>query len=65
MGKVKVNALLPVIMKSEEKKDVEIRPGENLLDFTLNFDAKKDFAKFAAPAPTASASSAAKRPVLR
>jgi len=49
VGKVRVDVFLPVIVKSEGQ-EVEIKEGENTLDFTLKFDAKKDL-----PGPAASA----------
>lgn len=54
VGKVRVDAFLPVIVKSEGQ-ELEIKEGDNTLDFTLKFDAKKDLP---GPAPTASASAA-------
>ena len=55
VGKVKVNALLPVIGKGEGK-EIEIKEGDNTLDFTLHFDAAKDLPK---PKAAASASGSA------
>jgi hypothetical protein len=61
-GKVKVNVDLPVIHKAEEK-DVEIKEGDNTLDFTLKFDASKDDPAARAPAAgSASASAPAAAP---
>jgi hypothetical protein len=54
VGKVRVNAFLPVIGKSDAK-DVEIKEGDNTLDFTMHFDAEKDLPK-AKPAASASTS---------
>jgi hypothetical protein len=43
VGNVTVNAFLPALpSKVAEKKVIEIKPGENKLDFTIKFDAKKD-----------------------
>jgi hypothetical protein len=52
VGKVKVSVFLPVIDKAEEKV-LEVKEGDNTLDFTLHFDAKKDIP---GPKPAASAS---------
>jgi hypothetical protein len=54
VGKVRVNAFLPVIGKSEGQ-EVEIKEGDNTLDFTLHFDAAKDLP---ASKPAASGSAA-------
>jgi hypothetical protein len=52
VGKVKVNAFLPVLLrKAAEEKLVEIKPGENKLDFTIKFDAKKDLEGVSLTAP--------------
>jgi hypothetical protein len=53
VGKVKVDVDLPVIHKADHK-DLEIKEGDNTLDFTLRFDMAKDL-----PAPAASASAGA------
>lgn len=53
VGKARVDAFLPVIGKSEGKP-VEIKAGDNTLDITLKFDAKKDIPG-AAPSSSASA----------
>jgi hypothetical protein len=42
VGKVSVDALLPVIDKTSSKKDVEVHEGENEIDLELTYDAKKD-----------------------
>lgn len=43
VGKVKVNAFLPVLArKAAEEKLIEIKPGDNTLDFTIKFDLKTD-----------------------
>lgn len=41
VGKVQVAALLPVLDKGD-KKDFEIKEGENTLDFELSYNAKED-----------------------
>lgn len=41
VGKVQVNALLPVIDKSKQQ-DFEIKEGDNTLDLELSYDAKAD-----------------------
>jgi hypothetical protein len=52
VGKVKVNAFLPVLLrKAAEEKLIEIKPGENKLDFTLKFDLKKDMDGVSTKAP--------------
>jgi hypothetical protein len=52
VGKVKVNAFLPVLArKAAEEKLVEIKPGENTLDFTIKFDLKKDMDGVSTVAP--------------
>lgn len=52
VGKVKVNAFLPVLLrKAAEEKLFEIKPGENKLDFTLKFDLKKDMDGVSTKAP--------------
>ena len=52
VGKVKVNAFLPVLTrKAAEEKLMEIKPGENKLDFTLKFDLKKDMDGVSTTAP--------------
>lgn len=52
VGKVKVNAFLPVLLrKAAEEKTIEIRPGANTLDFTMKFDAKKDLDGVSTKAP--------------
>lgn len=61
-GQVKVNAFLPVLVrKAAEEKLVEIKPGENKLDFTIKFDVKKDMdgVSTVAPPPLGSASPSA------
>jgi len=56
VGNVKVNAFLPALTrKAAEEKVVEIKPGENKLDFTITFDLKKDLAPAAAATGSASA----------
>jgi hypothetical protein len=50
VGKVKVNAYLPVLNKTIER-DVEIKEGVNELDLSLTFDAKKDMQPEALPKP--------------
>jgi hypothetical protein len=54
-GKVRVDVFLPVIGKTEGQ-ELEIKEGDNTLDFTLKFDAKKDLP---APAPPPAAPSGA------
>ena len=59
VGQVKVNAFLPVLVRKEaETKAIEIKPGENKLDFTIKFDLKKDMegVSTTAPPPLGSAS---------
>jgi hypothetical protein len=52
VGKVKVNAFLPVLLrKAAEEKLIEIKPGENTLDITMKFDAKKDLDGVSTKAP--------------
>lgn len=41
VGKVRVDALLPVIRKTNGK-DIELKEGDNTLDLELTYDAKKD-----------------------
>ncbi len=41
VGKVTVNASLPIVDKADGK-EIEIKEGDNTLDFTLHFDASKD-----------------------
>ena len=41
VGKVRVDALLPVLRKTTGK-DIELREGDNTLDLVLTYDAKKD-----------------------
>ena len=53
VGKVRVDVFLPVIAKSMGQ-EIEIKEGENKLDLTLKFDAKKDMPG-AAPSSSASA----------
>ena len=55
-GKVRVDAFLPVIGKSEGQ-EIEIKEGDNTLDFTFHFDAAKDL-----PKPKAAASAPASVP---
>ncbi|APR79492.1 Hypothetical protein A7982_04839 [Minicystis rosea] len=55
VGKVRVDVFLPVIGKSSGQ-EFEIKEGENKLDVTLKFDAKKDMP---GTAPSASASAQA------
>jgi hypothetical protein len=55
-GKVRVDVFLPVIGKSQGQ-EFELKEGDNTLDFTLKFDAKKDIPG-AAPAASGSASAA-------
>jgi hypothetical protein len=55
VGKVQVGVFLPVIEKSEQQ-EIEIKEGENTLDVTLHFDAKKDIPHKGAPAASGSAS---------
>ena len=57
VGKVRVDALLPVIGKAKGQ-ELDIKEGDNTLDITLNFDAKKDLA----PPPAAPTSSAPATP---
>jgi hypothetical protein len=52
VGKVKVDADLPVLHKTNEK-ELEIKEGDNTLDFDLHFEMAKDLP---APPPSASAS---------
>ena len=48
VGKVKVNAFLPVLARRPaEEKTFEIKAGENKLDFTIKFDLKTDMASVA------------------
>jgi hypothetical protein len=48
VGKVKVNAFLPVLARRPaEEKAIEIKEGENKLDFTIKFDLKTDMANVA------------------
>jgi hypothetical protein len=49
VGKVRVDAMIPVISKSEGK-EFEIVAGDNTLDITLHFDAAKDLPKSSAAA---------------
>ncbi|MBI4706011.1 MAG: hypothetical protein HY744_33375 [Deltaproteobacteria bacterium] len=42
VGKVHVAALLPAANMKTAQRDVELKPGENTLDLTIEFDAKKD-----------------------
>lgn len=63
VGKVKVNVDLPVIHKAQEQ-DLEIKPGDNTLDFTLRFDAATDLPHPAAPA-SASASAPTKKKIFK
>jgi hypothetical protein len=60
LGKVHVDAFLPVIGK-REGQEIEIKEGDNTLDLTLKFDAKADLPK-PAPAPSGSASAGPKVP---
>jgi hypothetical protein len=64
VGKVHVNALLPVLAKTDGK-DIEIKSGDNTLDFTLKFDAKKDIPKTSTSATAPPSTGAVKAPVLR
>ena len=59
-GKVRVDVFLPVIGKSEGQ-ELEIKEGDNTLDFTLKFDAKKDLPT-AAPSASAAPSGAPSAP---
>jgi len=56
VGKVRASAFLPVISKASDQI-IEIKPGENRLDFTINFDKAKDV-----PSPQPAASSSASAP---
>lgn len=49
-GKVRVSAFLPSIKKTSEQ-DIELKEGDNTLDLTLTFDAKKDVPKETKAAP--------------
>jgi len=42
VGKVNVNAFLPALEADGAAKEIEIKEGENTLDFELTYDAKKD-----------------------
>lgn len=55
VGKVRVDAFLPVISKSQGES-VDLKEGDNTLDLVMKFDAKKDLSGGAAPAPSGSAS---------
>lgn len=57
VGEVRVDVLLPVLDKSDGKA-VQIKEGDNTLDFTLHFDAAKDLPKTAPAASSAPSSSA-------
>jgi hypothetical protein len=57
VGKVQVNALLPILDKAVGQP-IEIKEGDNTLDLVIPFDAKKDLEKFKAKP----AGSAAKDP---
>ena len=59
VGKVRVDVYLPVLGKGAGK-EIEVKEGENKVDFTLTFDAKKDVP---GAAPAASGSASAKPPV--
>jgi hypothetical protein len=50
VGKVQVSALLPVLDKSSQK-DLEIKEGDNTLDFELSYSAKDDKIVERAPSP--------------
>jgi hypothetical protein len=41
-GKVEVDALLPAASMKILKQQIELKPGDNTLDLTIEFDAKKD-----------------------
>lgn len=65
VGQVKVNAFLPVLVrKAAEEKLIEIKPGENKLDFTIKFDLKKDMdgVSTTAPPPASTVSAGAAPP---
>ena len=51
-GKVKVNAYLPVLNKTVAQ-EIEIKTGDNVADFTLSFDAKKELGPKVDPAAAA------------
>lgn len=54
VGKVRVDAFLPVLSKSMGK-EIEIKAGDNTLDLDMTFDAKTDLAKAGVtPAPAGS-----------
>lgn len=56
VGKAKVNAFLPVLgRKAAEEQLVEIKPGENKLDFTIKVNLKADLAPAASATGSASA----------
>jgi hypothetical protein len=61
VGKVRVDAFLPVISKSQGQ-EIELKEGENTLDVVMKFDAKKDVPGGAVPASSASAAPSAKAP---
>lgn len=52
VGKVKVNAFLPVLNKTVGQ-EIEIHEGDNTLDLTLHFDAAKDIAALQKTPPPA------------
>jgi hypothetical protein len=54
VGKVRVDAFLPVISKSQGES-IELKEGDNTLDIVMKFDAKKDVPGGAAPSGSASA----------
>jgi len=60
VGKVRVDASLPIIDKTVQK-DIEIKEGDNTLDLTLSYDAEKDdpVKKQAAAAAAAASAKAA------
>jgi hypothetical protein len=66
VGQVKVNAFLPVLArKAAEEKMIEIKSGDNTLDFTIKFDLKTDMAGVAlagSASPAAGSASAAPPP---
>jgi hypothetical protein len=57
VGKVRVDAMLAVISKSDGK-DIEIAEGDNTLDLTLHFNASKDLPQRAPPSASGAPSSA-------
>jgi hypothetical protein len=58
VGKVRVDAMLAVISKSDGK-EIEIVEGDNTLDLTLHFDASKDLPQRAPPSASGTPSASA------